>query len=275
MHLKPLKTTMKLALVAVISSTLFVRISSAQEKPKAFDVQINDKPLTFCNPLNVVPGSERVGRQGEPVVVLYKGDYYLFAGGSGYYYSSNMRDWTFVNAPQFPRGIPAVATDGKTLYACVMNARGVFTSTDPKQGTWTQAGNFDSDRYGDADLFIDDDGRFFMYYGWSQLMPFQAVEIDPKTFKEIGKPVVCFFGDYKEHGFERRRPEDLIFPYFTDRPYFPEEYPWIEGPWMVKHNGKYYLTYAAIGLEFRSYSTGVYVSDSPLGPFTYSQSAGV
>jgi len=82
--------------------------------------------------------------------------------------------------------------------------------------------------------------------------------------------VVCFFGNYKEHGFERRRPEDLIFPYFNHRPYFPEEYPWIEGPWMVKHNGKYYLQYAAIGLEFASYSHGVYVSDNPLGPFEYS-----
>ncbi len=272
MHLKTVTTIVSMAVFAFMSCALLSGAPGPEETHKAFEVQVKDGPLTFCNPLNVVAGSERIGRMGEPVVVLYKDDYYLFAGGSGYYYSSNMRDWTFVNAPSFPRGIPAVATDGKTLYACVMNARGVFTSTDPKQGTWTQAGTFDSDRYGDADLFIDDTGRFFMYYGWSQLMPVQAVELDPKTFKEIGKPVVCFFGDYKSHGFERRRPEDLIFPYFTDRPYFPEEYPWIEGPWMVKHNGKYYLTYAAIGLEFRSYSTGVYVSDSPLGPFKYSPS---
>ena len=40
---------------------------------------------------------------------------------------------------------------------------------------------------------------------------------------------------------------------------------------MTKHNGKYYLQYAAIGLEFISYSHGVYVSDSPTGPFTYSE----
>jgi len=272
MHLRSLTTITPLAVLSFLSCTLVNAASGPPEKATAFEVQTKDKPLTYCNPLNVVAGSERIGRLGEPVVVLYKGDYYLFAGGNGYYYSSNMRDWTLVNAPGFPRGIPSVSTDGKTLYACVMNARGVFTSTDPKQGTWTQAGNLDSDRYGDADMFIDDDGRFYMYWGWSQLMPFQAVELDPKTFKEIGKPVTCFFGDYKAHGFERRRSEDVIFPYFTDRPYFPEEYPWIEGPWMVKHNGKYYLTYAAIGLEFKSYSTGVYVSNSPLGPFEYSPS---
>jgi hypothetical protein len=109
-----------------------------------------------------------------------------------------------------------------------------------------------------------------MYYGWAQLLPVKVVELDPKTFKEIGEPVVCFFSDYESHGFERRRPEDLIFPYFNHRPYFPEELPWIEGPWMIKHNGRYYLQYAAIGLEFGSYSHGVYVGDSPMGPFEYS-----
>ena len=266
--IKSLKTITHVAAIAM-GCFLFSAAPGARAQTKSFEVQIKDKPLTFCNPLNINAGSERIGRLGEPVVVLFKGDYYLFAGGAGYYVSPNLRDWTLVTSPSFPRGIPSVATDGNTLYACAMNARGVFTSTDPKQGTWTQAGSFDSDRYGDADLFIDDNGRFYMFWGWSQLMPFQAVEIDPKTFKEIGKPVVCFFGDYKQHGFERRRPEDLIFPYFNHRPYFPEEYPWIEGPWMVKHKGKYYLTYAAIGLEFKSYSTGVYVSDSPLGPFKY------
>jgi len=166
----------------------------------------------------VVAGSERAGRMGEPVVVLYKDDYYLFTGGSGYWYSGNMRDWTFVNAPTYPRGVPSVATDGETLYACAMNSRNVFISTDPKSGVWTQAGTLDSDRYGDADMFIDDDGRFYMYWGWSQILPIQAVELDPKTFKEIGKPVVCFFGNYKENGFERRIPDDLIFPYVKHRP---------------------------------------------------------
>src|SRR5690606_23513448 len=44
--------------------------------------------------------------------------------------------------------------------------------------------------------------------------------------------------------------------------------PWVEGSWMNKYNGKYYLQYAAPGTEFKSYTDGVYVSDNPLGPFT-------
>ena len=39
----------------------------------------------------------------------------------------------------------------------------------------------------------------------------------------------------------------------------------------TKHNGKYYFQYGAPGTEFKVYADGVYVSDSPLGPFTYQQ----
>jgi xylan 1,4-beta-xylosidase len=265
-----LKSAILLASIFWLAS---ISCSRIEEKQRSFTVGITDKPLTFCNPYTLSVGSGRARRQGEQVVVLYKNDYYLFiTGGRGYWYSGNMRDWTYVDVPIFPRGCPSVATNGETLYACSMNAKEVFSSTDPKNGVWTQVGTLDSDRYGDADMFIDDDGRFYMYWGWSQVLPFQAVELDPNNgFKEKGKPVVCFFGDYKNHGFERRRAEDVIFPYFTHRPYFPEESPWIEGPWMIKHNGKYYLQYAAIGLEFSSYSHGVYVADNPLGPFKYSE----
>lgn len=43
--------------------------------------------------------------------------------------------------------------------------------------------------------------------------------------------------------------------------------PFIEGAWMTKHNGRYYLQYACPGTEFNIYADGVYVSDRPLGPF--------
>jgi xylan 1,4-beta-xylosidase len=50
--------------------------------------------------------------------------------------------------------------------------------------------------------------------------------------------------------------------------------PWghfIEGPWMNKHKGKYYLQYGAPGTEFKVYADGVWVSDKPLGPFKYQE----
>jgi len=271
-----MKTTLlKTLILQIIILVAGISCFASDQKPggksssSPFTVQIKDKPMTFCNPLTITGA----GRAGEPIVLIFQDDYYLFITGKrGYWYSVNMRDWISVDAPTFPGGVPGVATDGKILYACAMNSKDLFSCTDPKKGVWTKAATFDSDRYGDADIFIDDDGRVYMYFGWSQLLPIQVVELDPKNgFKEKSKVEVCFFADPENHGFERRRPEDVIFPIMDYRPYYPEETPWIEGPWMVKHNGKYYLQYAAIGLEFLSYSHGIYVSDNPMGPFKYSE----
>jgi xylan 1,4-beta-xylosidase len=266
------KTIIRSAIVTLIAGTLISCASEKSDKSENFSVQISDKPLTFCNPITLDFGTERARRAGEAVVVLHQDDYYLFITGlRGYWYSGNMRDWNYVDAPDLPGGCPSVVSDGKRLIVSGdKSRRDVLASTDPKSGVWEKVGYYDRE-YGDADMFIDEDGRYYMYWGWSQILPFQVVELDPNNgFKEKGEHVTLFFGDYKSHGFERRRPEDVIFSIFSYRDYLPEENPWIEGPWMIKHNGKYYLQYAAIGLEFSTYSHGIYVADSPMGPFKYS-----
>jgi len=228
---------------------------------------------TFCNPLDVVVGNERAVRGGEPVVIIYEDNYFLFVSHRrGYWYSPDFRNWTYVDAPGYPAGVVSVVEmDGK-LIGCSMNNRNVYRAVDPYKGEWEKIGELSSDRYGDANMFVDDDGRLYMYFGWSQIMPFQVVELDKTTFKEKGEPKPLFWSDIKNHGFEVRKPEDVIYSIFGGRrDYGPEELPWIEGPYMIKHNGKYYLQYAAIGLEFISYSHGIYMSDSPMGPFTYSE----
>ena len=48
--------------------------------------------------------------------------------------------------------------------------------------------------------------------------------------------------------------------------------PYIEGAFMSKHNGKYYLQYACPGTQYNTYADGVYVSDTPLGPFVLQKS---
>jgi hypothetical protein len=55
--------------------------------------------------------------------------------------------------------------------------------------------------------------------------------------------------------------QQMVRVYLSDNPY-------IEGAWMTKHNGRYYLQYACTGAEYNVYGDGVYVSDKPLGPFT-------
>ncbi len=267
--------------IALLAGVLFITIivfscgSNTAEKSSLsenFSPQISDKPLTYCNPITVNIGSERVSRGGEPVVVLHQDDYYLFISGSrGYWISDNLRDWNFIEVTNLPGGCPSVVSTGDIMYfSGDKSRRDVVASADPKNGVWEKVGYYDRE-YGDADLFMDDDGRFYMYWGWSQLLPVQVVELDPENgFTEVGETRSLFFSDNEAHGFERKRKDDLIFPYISYREYLPEESPWIEGPWMIKHNGKYYLQYAAIGLEFATYSHGVYVGDNPLGPFEYS-----
>ena len=44
--------------------------------------------------------------------------------------------------------------------------------------------------------------------------------------------------------------------------------PWLEGAFMTKHNGRYYLQYSVPGTQFKSYCDTLYISNIPLGPFT-------
>lgn len=239
-------------------------------------------PTTYCNPITLTQGSERVLRGGEPVVTVFNDDYYLFISFQpGYWWSHDFVDWTYVEAPNLVRGIIGVVEiDGK-LYSYAGNGTSnVAMTEDPKSGVWTVVGTLSAYHndgtatggYGDASMLYDEEtGRLFMYYGWSQLLGIRCVEIDKETWQEIGEPVVCIWGDPHNHGWETRYASDLIFPYFDHREYRPEEYGWTEGGHPLKYNGKYYLMYASIGLEFYSYGHGVYVADDPMGPFVYSE----
>ena len=113
MNKSTFKTLNRLAVIIVLACSLF---SFSTDKAQSFSVQISDKPLTFCNPITLDFGTGRARRAGEPVVVLHQDDYYLFITGlRGYWYSGNMRDWTYVDAPDLPGGCPSVASDGKRL----------------------------------------------------------------------------------------------------------------------------------------------------------------
>ncbi|MBO5797161.1 MAG: discoidin domain-containing protein, partial [Clostridia bacterium] len=50
---------------------------------------------------------------------------------------------------------------------------------------------------------------------------------------------------------------------------------WMEGAWVVKHEGKYYFNYAVPGTEYTTYADGCYVSDKPMGPFTFCENSPV
>ncbi|HEY3377241.1 MAG TPA: family 43 glycosylhydrolase, partial [Armatimonadota bacterium] len=49
------------------------------------------------------------------------------------------------------------------------------------------------------------------------------------------------------------------------------DHPVLEGAWMTKHDGTFYLQYSACGTSYTNYALGCYTGQHPLGPFTYQQ----
>jgi xylan 1,4-beta-xylosidase len=222
---------------------------------------------TFCNPLNLdyrfMSDAIDAREAADPVIILFKDDYYLFASRSGgYWTSTDLHNWTLI----VPTGVdietyaPAALVIGDTVYYTPSGSSKIYKTADPKSGVWTEGPSIGG--YGDPALFLDDDGRLYMYYGLTNTTTeanIRMIELDTTTFQEKGSRVDLIFSSASTHGWERRGDDNLL-----------DEVPWIEGSWMTKINNKYYLHYAAPGTEFKTYADGIYVSsDSAKGPYQY------
>src|SRR5919199_1391806 len=153
---------------------------------------------TYCNPIDIdyrynwEQMSQRISyRSGaDPVIVNYKGEYYLFETVAGGYWRSR------------------------------------------------------------------DLGRWDLYWGSSNVYPVYGIELDPArrlAYKDGARPTKLLYLHPERHGWERfgQDHRDTIRPY-------------VEGAWMTKHRGRYYLQYAAPGTEYNVYANGTYVGDRPL-----------
>jgi hypothetical protein len=233
---------------------------------------------TYCNPINIdygytpIPNFSEWGRHratADPVIVNYKGDYYLFSTNQwGYWWSSDMLNWNFVSK-KFLRPwtksydelcAPAVGIIGDTMLvfgSTYTSQFSIWMSTNPKANEWKPL--VDSFEIGgwDPAFFTDDDGRFYMYNGSSNRFPLYGIELNRKTMQPIGTRKEMYLLDSWRYGWQR-------FGEYMDDTFLD---PFMEGAWMTKHNGKYYLQYGAPGTEFSGYADGVVVGDSPLGPF--------
>ncbi len=233
---------------------------------------------TYCNPINIdygytpIPNFSTWGRHratADPVIVNYKGDYYLFSTNQwGYWWSKDMSNWNFVSK-RFLRPwhqvydelcAPAVGIIGDTMVVMGSTYSTNFTiwmSTNPKANDWKPL--VDSFNIGgwDPAFFTDDDGRFYMYNGSSNRWPLYGVELDRKTFQPIGTRKELYFLESWRYGWHRfgENMDDTFLDGF------------IEGAWMTKHKGKYYFQYAAPGTEFSGYADGVAVGNGPLDFF--------
>lgn len=262
---------------------------------------------TYANPLdidyryNFEQRNEGISyRTGaDPVFVRFGDAYYLFLTlADGYWRSTDLLHWQFVAPDKWPVEsvvAPAAWVDGGTLYLMPSTTRQgpIYTSTDPAHGKldylsrmtpplpgMVQSGLEDTIRADEREsgakvppgpwdpaLFRDDDGRWFLYWDSSNVFPLYGIELDPaKRLAYIGAAKPLFALDPLHHGWERfGRDHSGGLPDGT-----PIK-PYMEGAWMTKHAGRYYLQYAGPGTEYNAYANGTYVGDSPLGPFRYAE----
>ena len=232
------------------------------------------RTTTYCNPLNLdytypfhnshLGKSYRSG--ADPAVVEFRGEYYMFVTRSwGYWHSKDLLNWDFITPEKwYFEGCNAPAAHNykdSALYVCgnPSGAMSILYTDNPKRGDWKAVPSVLHDLQ-DPALFIDDDERAYMYWGSSNRWPIRGKELDMKNkFLPIAKkPDSLLFLRPDIHGWER----------FGEN-HTSDIKPFIEGAWMTKHNGKYYLQYAAPGTQFNVYGDGVYVGKSPLGPFQY------
>ena len=229
----------------------------------------------------------------DPAVVNYHGVYYLFLTlADGYWRSSDLIRWTFVIPSRWPfHGIvaPAAFVDGDRLIlmpAMSFTEPGsILATTAPDSGkldflvrempqlpgaidkppAQMKAGEVPPGPW-DPGLFKDDDGQWYLYWDSSNIYPIYGEKIGFEDHRFIyqTRPQALISLHPEEHGWERFGEDHCgCLPDGTHIE------PYIEGAWMTKVGGRYYLQYAAPGTEYNVYANGTYVASSPLGPFTY------
>jgi hypothetical protein len=234
---------------------------------------------TYCNPINIdygytpIPDFSEWGRHratADPVIVNYKGDFYLFSTNQwGYWWSSDMSDWHFIprkflrpwNISYDELCAPAVGILGDTMLVFGSTYTRDFTiwmSTNPKKNEWKPlVEKFEIGGW-DPAFFTDTNGRLYMYNGSSNRFPLYGIELNRRTLQPIGTRSEMYMLESWRYGWQR-------FGEHMDNTFLD---PFIEGAWMTKYGDKYYLQYGAPGTELSGYADGVVIGESPLGPFT-------
>lgn len=263
----------------------------------------------YCNPLNIDyryqfnadprnDGIQIAREAADPSMICFQGRYYIFASMQlSVWVSDDLVHW---ESRRLPENLPLYdyAPDarviGEYVYVCASKRGEIcnyYRTKDILNGPYEEIkGTFD---FWDPNLFCDDDGRVYFYWGCSNMTPVWGVELDPHTMKPVCEKVSLIEGDAWTKGFERvgennsKMPKteeevELAFEEFMKHqpdvqqdmtPYIPlikgmfSDKPYIEGPWMEKYQGRYYLQYAFAGTEYNTYGDAVMEGDSPLGPF--------
>ena len=200
----------------------------------------------------------------DPGVLYYNGTYYCYSTSApiGYYVytSTDLVNWENrglctgeawgFDRPGFYWAPEVVERGGRFYMIMSVNEHLGFAVAESPLGPFVPDKNWLFDHTIDGHIFIDDDGRAYLYYvSWREGHEYGiygcALEDDIVTVKS-GSEVHLMSPRDKWEMMEGRV---------------------VEGPFILKHNGKYYLTYSGSGYTSPDYAIGYAVSDAPLGSF--------
>lgn len=222
---------------------------------------IDDSVELYTNPIK--------SEYADPDVYYEDGSYYLFATGPGatIYYerfkSEDLLTWWF-DKVALQTGVwgnygsywaPDVEKVGDKYYmVCSIGEQLGMAVSDTLRGQFEIMGDPIFPNAIDGHLFVDDDGKVYLYcvqYGDdSHAYGIYGYEMDTETM------------------LPKMETEKLCL-----HPTEEWEGPWVtEGPYMLKHNGIYYLTYTGDGFTSQRYAVGYATATSPLGPYAKEQS---
>ncbi|MBN1359221.1 MAG: glycoside hydrolase family 43 protein [Sedimentisphaerales bacterium] len=205
---------------------------------------------TYTNPV-----IDEIG-PADPTVILFEGTYYLYPTGDNVSYhvytSRDLVHWTKggrVFRPG-PRNVwaPDVfrdPNDGKFYLYYTVNERIGVAVADRPDGTFVDKASFYENAI-DAHMFRDDDGRYYLYY--VQFPGFRIhVQRMRSPLEREGEPIEIL---HPTEPWEKLRGDVT------------------EGPWMLKHEGTYYLLYSGTAANTLDYAIGYATASKPTGPFT-------
>jgi len=228
---------------------------------QAAEPRIGETPR-YCNPLPM-PTAPGGSASGDVTVLREQGKYYLYCTGGGAWISDDLLHWSFHRVANVPVAPDVVKYNGR-FYLCgndgplfrADHPLGPFTSLGPWKNTPDVSGGWNGPF--DMHIYVDDDNKPYLYYPGRGVSGIYVVPLDPNDLTRFAGPPRHLFAFNRDHVWERYGEMNE----YTD-------VAWIEGPWMLKHKGVYYLQYSASGTQWKTYANGYYTARSPLGPFSY------
>ena len=267
-------TSLTVVLSLAAAGALAVLSAQAPEAP----TPAPGKAIRYCNPLPIEAssrdGSPRGVSLGDVTVVREGGRYYLFATGGSGWVSDDLVDWKYQGVEMRQGRVPVAPHVVKYRGQFYLSGNDAPLYRAPAVlgpyelvGDWTDvsgrpfAGTANGREWTgafDVDIFVDDDDRPYLYFPARSTEGIDVVPLDPRQLNRFLAAPKRLFGFDPSHVWER----------YGDMNEYPDV-SWIEGPWLLKRKGTYYLQYSASGTQWLTYATGIYMGKSPTGPFTY------